>query len=834
MGFYNKMVKACKWCFVNPLRLPLLKGRVDIGMLFPSFPIAPITIGVRRGKGWLSNIMCITSIQLFLVVHYVSPVIRQFVVFVLFLLLCSGLYAQRVGVVLSGGGSSGLAHVGVLKALEENNIPIDYITGTSMGAFVGGMYAMGYTPAQIEAIVLSEEFNSLVFSRIDDRYIYFFREQDPNVSWIGLKFRVDSSFHYTLPTSLISPVNMDFALMQRTASSSAAAGYDFDSLFVPYRCVAADIHNKREVVFDRGDLGQAIRASTTYPMYFKPIVVNGKLLFDGGLYNNFPADIMYRDFLPDIIIGSTVAAEMAPPHEDDIYSQIKNMVMERTSYTVVCDTGNMFIIRPVIPKVSILDFSRSGEMIQGGYRSTNEQMDRIRMMIDRRADPLALARKRSAFNAKKPPLIIDEIEVEGLNKKQAFYVNGVMRRKKLPVQAEELKPYFFRLASDDRIRHIYPITQRSASGNYRLNLNVKPDKDLYAQFGGLFSSRPINTGFIALRYKRISRIGMVADANAYFGKFYSSAQVKGTFDFPFKLPLLAEADFTLNNYDFFNSYSTFFEDTKPSYLIQYERSGYGGISIPVENHARIKTGITVAQIADDYYQTKQFLSADTADRTNFNHGSASFQFEHYTLNRKFYANSGSNFSLKFRYITGKEFNEPGSTSANKNEYHASHDFMRLRMLFDTYLNQRGRFKVGLYGEALLSNQPVFNNYTATILQAPAFSPVPESKTIFLPFFRAHNYVAGGLKTITSFTGRFDLRLEGYIFQPHREILEQPDQTASYGMPFQKRYIMASAALVYNTPIVPIALSLNYYQQNEHPFSFIFTLGYLIFNRKAMD
>ena len=245
----------------------------------------------------------------------------------LFLLLILPLYvsAQRVGVVLSGGGSSGLAHVGVLKALEEAHIPIDYIAGTSMGALVGGMYAMGYSPAQIEVLVKSDEFNGWVFGKPIDRYVYFFREREPDANWVGIKFRIDSVIQTRFPTNIISPVNMDFAFLERTSAISAAAGYNFDSLFVPYRCVAADIYNKAEVIFKEGDIGQAMRASATYPFFFKPIVVDGKLLFDGGLYNNFPADVMYRDFMPDVIIGSTVASEIKPPQEEDILSQINSI-----------------------------------------------------------------------------------------------------------------------------------------------------------------------------------------------------------------------------------------------------------------------------------------------------------------------------------------------------------------------------------------------------------------------------------------------------------------------------------------------------------------------------
>ena len=756
-------------------------------------------------------------------------------IFIAFFMVPAIVSAQRVGVVLSGGGSSGLAHVGVLKALEEAQIPIDYIAGTSMGALVGGMYAMGYTPAEIEKLVKSEEFKGWVFGKQVDRYVYFYREREPDANWVGIKFRIDSVIQTRFPTNIISPANMDFAFLERTSAISAAAHYNFDSLFVPFRCVAADIYNKAEVVFKDGDVGQAMRASSTYPFFYKPIVVDDKLLFDGGLYNNFPADVMYRDFLPDVIIGSTVVSEIKPPQEEDILSQIKNMLMERTSYGEVCETENMLIVRPQIPKIGILDFDETESMIEGGYQSTLARMPQIQSMISRRQDQDSLVQKRKRFYVKQKPVKIDEIQIEGLTKNQSNFIKRSFRQKEFPANIENIRPYFYRAAYDERIRKIYPTARiDESSGLYKLKLQMKIDKDLQAQFGGVISSKPINTGFVALHLKRINRFGLALDFNSYFGKFYSSVQVKSTLDYPFKLPFQIETDFTLNNFDFFYSASTFFEDVKPSYLIQFDRSITTAIVFPWKNKTRIKTGLAAVRMFDDYYQTKAFTTADTADRTNFNHGSYWTSIERNTLNRKMYATTGSQFMLKFRYLAGQEFNDPGSTSLLNKDYRKVHDFWRMRLNYDVYFNKRGRVHAGFYGEAVISNQPLFNNYTASILQAASFSPVPETKTLFQTQFRAHNYAAAGLKTILSFTSRLDLRVEGYIFQPHKQILQNEDLTASYGEPFAKRYFMASAVLVYHTPIAPIALSVNYYDQSKQQFSVIFTTGFLIFNRRAFD
>ncbi|HRE96606.1 MAG TPA: patatin-like phospholipase family protein, partial [Flavobacteriales bacterium] len=136
---------------------------------------------------------------------------------------CS-LGAQRVGLVLSGGGATGMAHIGVLKALEENGIPIDYITGTSAGALVGGMYAAGYSPAEIEAMVTSEKFLRMSEGRIEPQYIYYFKQFDPSSGMVSLRLSKDSLKQTYLPTNLVSPTLMDYEMMTGFSSAAAAAG----------------------------------------------------------------------------------------------------------------------------------------------------------------------------------------------------------------------------------------------------------------------------------------------------------------------------------------------------------------------------------------------------------------------------------------------------------------------------------------------------------------------------------------------------------------------------------------------------------------------------------
>jgi len=169
---------------------------------------------------------------------------------------------QKVGLVLSGGGAKGLAHIGIIKVLEANNIPIDYITGTSMGAIVGGLYAAGYTTDEMEELFRSEEFYFWSTGKIQEEYRYYFKQPEDNPSWIEIRMeRKDGKVRILPPTNIIPQFQMDFTFMELMAPTTAIIGGDFDQLMVPFRCVATEVHRNKQVVLGSGDLGEAIRAT---------------------------------------------------------------------------------------------------------------------------------------------------------------------------------------------------------------------------------------------------------------------------------------------------------------------------------------------------------------------------------------------------------------------------------------------------------------------------------------------------------------------------------------------------------------------------------------------
>jgi NTE family protein len=752
------------------------------------------------------------------------------------LFFCIFLYCsakgQSVGVVLSGGGASGIAHIGVLKALEENNIPIDYIAGSSEGALIGALYAAGYSPLQLEKLFNSAEFKDMSQGVIDSRYQYYFKRGDDDASWISFKLAFDSSITSVLPTNLISPVPIDFGLMELFGAPAAAARYNFDSLFIPFRCVAAEIENKETVVFNSGDLAEAVRASITYPFYISPIRVNGKLLFDGGLYNNFPSNIMYNDFFPDIIIGSNVGANTSPV-EDDLFSQIKCMLQNKSDYTAICENG--IIITPYTT-VSTFDFKNPQPVIDSGYAAAIRQMEQIKILVERRVSDDELAVKRIMFKAKQPDVVFNQLTIVGLNSKQGEYARRILQHKQKQVTLRDIKEGYYRLAGDSKLKSIYPkAVYNPKTGYYDLYLNIKKEKELITHLGGVFSNKPISEGYIGLQYNYLSSFASSFMANAYFGKLYNSAQLKARFDFPLKTPFYIEPGFTWNSWDYYKSSNAFINDAKPPYLKIKEEYGHLNVGFPTGKKGRIVTGVGLLESVSYYYQTNNFKQQDTADHTDLNAFTSQLYYEVNSLNRKQYASEGERILFKVRHIKGNEVTIPGNTSADTVSYFEKlHEWIQLKFMAEKYFNRRGAFKFGVMGEAAYSTQTAFQNYSSSILVAPAFLPIPDSRTVFMDNYRAYKYFAGGVKFIMRIRKNLEFRTEGYIFQPYQTLLKTEENKVRLSKPFEFRNFVGTGGVVWHTPVGPMSLSMNYYSSEKNPITILYHFGYIIFNNRSID
>lgn len=761
----------------------------------------------------------------------------RFLLFIFILLISHHLKAQKVGLVLSGGGAKGAVHVGVIQALEENGIPIDYITGTSIGAIVGGLYAIGYTPEQMLEQFESPEFYLWSRGIIPKKYFFLYKNPDTNPSMFNVSFNIEEgNLKPVVRSHLISTHQMDIAFMTIFAPAIAKARYDYDSLFVPFRAIGADIYNKKPYIFRKGSLSNGVRTSMTFPFYFRPMIIDSLTLFDGGIYNNFPWDVMVDDFDPDFIIGSKVSSNSPAPGEYDILLQLENMIVHSTNFDIPDSLG--LVLDFDLENVSLLDFSKARELAQLGYEHTMLYMDSIKKKIPQRQDMVELLTRRNDFIKDQPDLVFKDLNIQGVNKSQLQYIVNFITKRERYTNLDNFKSEYFKLITDKYIDRIYPTPKYNEEEEvFDLDLHVylKPKFDVL--LGGNISSSSMNQGFLGLNYKMFRRSPLFFQANTFFGRLYTSAQLLARQDYATNIPLYLQVSATLNRFDYYTtSYQPFFEDLKPPYLIKKEKFVNAQFGLPLNSSSYSYISYKTGENDYEYYQVDNIKLNDYPDHTFLTFSNIGLNYKYNTLNRKMYSTSGQSFEFQASHISGRERHVPGSTSPTVSSEYSFHNWFNFRFTGEKYITfGNSWFSLGIYADINYSNRTCFTNYSSTILSLPGFRPTAHSKTQFLPYMHNSKYLGVGLLPILQFTNDLSLRTEAYLFQPYIPIIKnEEDYTARFGENFSSRYLFSAASLVYSTRIGPISLSLNYYPHEAKPFHFVFNFGYILFNKSSLE
>jgi NTE family protein len=236
---------------------------------------------------------------------------------------------------------------------------------------------------------------------------------------------------------------------------------------------------------------------------------------------------------------------------------------------------------------------------------------------------------------------------------------------------------------------------------------------------------------------------------------------------------------------------------------------------------------------DQYLNTDVLTSTDTLDILRLSGSRAGIAFTSNTLNRKQYASTGKSYSFSVDWMGVVENYEPGNTSLITEPQSNYRSWVRAKVSLEQYF-RKGIYSSGYFFDGVLSNQPVFANYMGTIINAPAFSPIQDSRTLLLQNFRAFNYIAGGWRNVFTIQKSLDFRLEGYLFKPFEAIGMSQNQEATLNGDLTKIYFAATAGLVLHSTVGPISLSVNYYDDNENEFGVLLHVGFLLFNKTSME
>ncbi len=743
--------------------------------------------------------------------------------------------AQRVGLVLSGGGAKGLYHIGVIKALEENGIPIDYVSGTSMGAIIAGLYAIGYTPEQMAEIFESNQIKYWMSGKIEDKYIYYFKQRRPNAAMITLRidFRNPQRIaKLQLPTSLIQSNTLDLAFVEFFSGPSAQCGGDFDKLFVPFRCIATDAAARKEVVYRGGDLGKAIRASMTIPLVFRPIKQDSTLLYDGGIYNNFPWQVLQEDFKPDILIGSKCVEGNSKPKEDNPMEQILALTMMHTDYDLPSDED--ILIDHTFDDVTTLDFSKAAYVIDRGYQDAMAKMPQIFERVVRRADTTELDLRRAAYRMSLPKLVFDKYEISGMGKKQTQYMKRILQLdKKLEEQKlfdfDQFRSEYFKMLSEGEIEGDFPdVAYNDTTKSFQLDLHLRTKPSLKLMFGGNISSTSMNQAYVGVEYRRLGRNMHTYNFDGYFSALYSSVFVGGRNDFFWKIPFAVDYGFYYNYYNFFKSdFGMLSKHNDLSFAKQGDLHLTAGLSMPTDRFQAFSMRFNIGRENFRYFQSTGHSDDDVMDQSRFPFLGVKLELARNNLNYLMYPTRGLRQSISAISVSGLEYYTPGTFAPTADRVEENRYWFGARFTREQYFRIAKWFSLGYLVDGVITTHPSFSNEYATNISSPAFQPTPHSRLVYLKDFRSKSFIGGGIIPTFEFGPRFYLKNSVYAFLPE----DANKSTADVRK--RLRYIFNSS-LVYQTHIGPISLTLSKYDATtSHNWFLTFNFGFMLFNGSGL-
>jgi len=426
-------------------------------------------------------------------------------ILVLFSALCSwSSFAQnkktdkpiKVGLVLSGGGAKGFAHIGALKVIEEAGIEIDFIGGTSMGAIVGALYASGYSANQLDSIFRSTNFTELIQDNLPRDAKTFYEKENSEKYALTLPF---NNFKISFPSALSSGQNIYNELVRMLYHVHEIE--DFNKLPIPFFCIATNVETGEEVLLNKGYLPAAIMASGTFPSLFEPSEINGQILIDGGVINNYPVDRVLKMGATHIIgidVQHGLSSRENLSSATEILLQINNY---RTVKDMVAKAEKTDIyIKPDIEKYSVIDFNLFDEIINKGELAARENYAALK----------TLAIQQNKNRLAKPSIVIqDTIEINDLiiNGSENYSRGFIKGKLRFPadnvISFQKLQKGFSNLSASGSFKSIrYELKSNEGKSDLILNLNENPNKT-FIKMGVHYDNLLNSAGLINLTKKNI-------------------------------------------------------------------------------------------------------------------------------------------------------------------------------------------------------------------------------------------------------------------------------------------------------------------------------------------
>ena len=396
----------------------------------------------------------------------------------------------KIGLALSGGGARGAAHIGVLAVLEENNIPVDYIAGTSMGSIVGGLYATGMSPEEILAAVESIDWDG-VFQDLPAREERSFRrKRDDDFYLVKAKPGIDKD-GLKLPGGLVQGQKIDLALARFTRHVKKVGS--FDDFAIPYRAVAADIVTGEAVVLDSGNLAHAIRASMSVPAAFAPIDIDGRHLVDGGIANNLPINVV-RSMGADIVIAVDISTPLL--EEEDLASvlnitvQLTGILTRRNAEAQIATlTDEDVLLIPDLGDITSADFVRAAEAVPTGRTAAEAQVSSLRRYSVSEEDYATYRANLATFDFTAP--VVDFIRLDNQSRFEDGTISYRVYNSKVgePFSLDAVESDIGRIYGLDLFSNVgYDIVEEDGQTGLEFSIRERSWGPTYLQMGAQYDS----------------------------------------------------------------------------------------------------------------------------------------------------------------------------------------------------------------------------------------------------------------------------------------------------------------------------------------------------------
>jgi NTE family protein len=441
-----------------------------------------------------------------------------------------------------------------------------------------------------------------------------------------------------------------------------------------------------------------------------------------------------------------------------------------------------------------------------------------------------LEAKRTAYKASLPKLIFKNIYISGATEMQKIYIESQIQKDNDVFTIEDFKQTYFHLLTNSKIKEILPSTHYNPENEaFDLFLDILIDDEITISFGGNISSMSANQIYLGLGYQSMTEVSSSYTLDMQLGNAYNGVALSGKVEIPNKIPLDISGLLVYNHRQYYESAKLFIDTDVATFIRQSESFGKIALGLPFRRKAKIELMFGYGKQVDQYYREKRRSFQEAVfDRSSYNLINGGIYYTKNSLNMKQYPITGHKHHLFAQFISGTEIFEPEGRSI---ESRNNQSYIQIMASLNNYHVINKKFNLGYIIEGVVSSKNLWSNYTASVLQAPAFTPTPHSELIFNEAFRANQYLAGGLIPIWKINSTFHLRGDFDIFLPIHPIVRKELNIGSYGKMFTKPAYLGEISLVAQLSFMTISLFTNHYSYPKGNWNFGLNIGYLIFGPK---